>query len=370
MKIAMLSGAYKNAGDFLIVKRCKELLHHFINDCEIVEYERRKALDGHLQEINKADVLLFAGGPAYMPQVYPQIIPLVKDLEEIKVPLFAMAMGWYGRNGSLTELYNYKFTEESMKLLNRFEKDGFYMGARDRHSSICLKQNGFEKNIMTGCAAWYRLDKLGCGLQKKSFKDNPIICISDPARVANFDLACEVITFLRKRFPNAQIKFVFHRGTGKDEFTANSTGNALSQFAKKLEDMGVKYENIAYSADGFSVYDTCDMHIGFRVHAHLYNLSSRIPSILLEEDGRGEAANATLGLPSIPCYNTNKIFSGNRYVQKSSDIIFGNTNPYAIRQLGDWLEELEQTQLKAFEWCFSKMEYYFTEMEKHISTLK
>ena len=42
-------------------------------------------------------------------------------------------------------------------------------------------------------------------------------------------------------------------------------------------------------------YDKVDLHVGFRVHAHLYMLSMRKPSILLIEDGRGYGVFYSLG---------------------------------------------------------------------------
>ena len=62
MKISLLSGAYKNAGDFLIVSRCKELLLNIFPEAIITEYERKNKLDRFLSDINRTDVLILGGG--------------------------------------------------------------------------------------------------------------------------------------------------------------------------------------------------------------------------------------------------------------------------------------------------------------------
>lgn len=62
MKVALLSGAYKNAGDYLIIQRCRELIEHVFPTCTITEYERRKSLDNKIDELNKNDVLVLGGG--------------------------------------------------------------------------------------------------------------------------------------------------------------------------------------------------------------------------------------------------------------------------------------------------------------------
>ena len=65
VKIALMSGAYKNFGDFLIVQRCRELLSAALPGCEITEYKRNVPVDSCLDEINAADAIVLAGGPAH-----------------------------------------------------------------------------------------------------------------------------------------------------------------------------------------------------------------------------------------------------------------------------------------------------------------
>lgn len=131
MNISLLSGAYKNAGDFLIVSRCKELLQNSAPNTLITEYERGSALDEVIEQINKTDVLVIGGGPAYIEYLYPKIIPLVENLEDIKVPIFAMALGWNGQNDFSKAVYKYSFSDSTKKLLRRIENDGYSLGCRD-----------------------------------------------------------------------------------------------------------------------------------------------------------------------------------------------------------------------------------------------
>ena len=157
MKIALLSGASKNAGDFLIVQRSKELLSYFVKDAQIKEYDRSQKLDSQIDDINSNDVLVFAGGPAYISSMYPQKLPLVEDLNKIKIPFFALAMGWKGQADLPSTIFNYNFTNSSMKLLKRFEMDGFGLGCRDYFSQNVLRRAGITDTTMTGCVAWYDL---------------------------------------------------------------------------------------------------------------------------------------------------------------------------------------------------------------------
>ena len=60
MKIAFLSGAYKNAGDFLIESRCMELLTYFIKDISIDKFLRNE-ITGKCEELNNYDAIIIGG---------------------------------------------------------------------------------------------------------------------------------------------------------------------------------------------------------------------------------------------------------------------------------------------------------------------
>lgn len=206
-------------------------------------------------------------------------------------------------------------------------------------------------------------------MKRHSLNDIEKICISDPEQSVNYDMAFTVVEYLKKFFMQAKLVYVFHRGISADMYVTKETGAKGEKFCEKLKALNVQFIDISDSDEGFAVYDDCHLHVGFRVHAHLYNLSNRTPSILLEEDGRGTVANFALGLPSIPCYNTNQVLFNRIFLQKVSDKLFRPENEYLILQLEDWLMALEAENLQQMEWVFQRMEYYFLQMEKHISSL-
>lgn len=146
MNIALLSGADKNAGDFLIVHRAKKLIEQEIPDCVLHEFKRNEDLESSLDEVNSCDVVLFAGGPGYMQDMYPNKMPLVGDLNRIKPPFFAMGMGAYSLSANVE---SYLFTDQSRTLLERFERDGFGLGCRDGLTEDILHQVGVRNTLMT-----------------------------------------------------------------------------------------------------------------------------------------------------------------------------------------------------------------------------
>lgn len=295
MKIALLSGADKNAGDFLIVKRAYDLIQNQIPQAEITVFRRNDPLDPFLDEINKCDFLVFAGGPGYVKNMYPGRFPLVDDLNRIKPKMLVLGMGCYSRSSKPSRI---NFNQTTKVLLDRLERDGLSLGCRDLLTYKTLQLSGCNSILMTGCPAWYDLDFL-----EKCDVVNPVplsrirkISVSDPASEDNFRIAKSLILQLKNRFPKAEIELVFHRGWTEDKYTQNDAALFQKELRNWCDKNKVATRNIAYSYEGFSVYDECDLHIGFRVHAHIYSLSHRRPSFLLEEDGRGFGLNETLNL--------------------------------------------------------------------------
>lgn len=294
MKIAFLSGADKNAGDFLIAHRSKALLQTFVKDCIIAEFDRNKALDDKLDELNECDAVVFAGGPGYVSDMYPGKFPLVEDLDLIQPRLFALGMG---SRVALNAIREVRFKPKTLVLLKRLEDDGFGLGCRDLLTKRVLEENGFRTAIFTGCPAWYDLGKIAIPelLSKPTRSAVRTIAVSDPAVQRNIPAARFLIEELKQAFPLAKVNLIFHRGWTEDAFTKRELAEAQYHLASWARSKGVEAIDIAYSDKGFSIYDNCDLHIGYRVHAHLYNVSERRPSYLIEEDSRGYGANEALG---------------------------------------------------------------------------
>lgn len=296
MRFAVMSGADINAGDFLIVNRAKQLLKHFYPDCELIEFKRNHDIRKHLPIINGCDYMVFAGGPGYVADMYPGRFPLVDDLDDLKIPIFLLGMGGYMRVPGETV----RFDNSSRSFLDRVAMSGADFGCRDYISREILLENGYSNAIFTGCPAWYDLGYVG----QKSLRATPSlheikkIALSDPADPQNAAVAIHLVDLVQKELSPDEILFLFHRGWASSSKEGTISSRKSLWLKEVLEKKGVTCVDISGSVDGFGIYDSCDIHVGFRVHAHLYNLSHRIPSFLIEEDGRGFGANDALGYTS------------------------------------------------------------------------
>ena len=86
MKVAIMSGAFVNSGDFLIEQRSKELIESILC-CDVDILKRNLAYDEKLDQLNEYDAIVFAGGPIFQPNIYPKRIPFVSNLQKIEAPI-------------------------------------------------------------------------------------------------------------------------------------------------------------------------------------------------------------------------------------------------------------------------------------------
>ena len=361
MTISFLSGAYKNAGDFLIEKRAIAILNYVHKDIIVKRYLRSDLISKY-DEINRTDAIVIGGGPLYAHNI-GSAIPLEICLKKITKPIMIFGCGWYGTYGSHSLAANYKFTQKSFEFLKKVDTDGFGLGCRDIHTVNALKSNGFENVVMTGCPAWYNLayideTKFRQGL---SLTPNSII-ISDPALPQNYDKAVELTEYIRERYPQASIKYALHRGM-------NLNDSSFQRYYKSITNIaGVEICDISDSADGFHLYDNCDLHIGFRVHAHIYNLSIRNKTILIEEDGRGAGVNETLGLLQIKAYSDQLMYE--LYGKISRRINAFSLDYNILQEVATYLELLDNTGNMYLENAFRLQKAHFKTMCKFIEKLK
>ncbi len=66
--------------------------------------------------------------------------------------------------------------------------------------------------------------------------------------------------------------------------------------------------DVSGGLDRIGFYETCDFHVGYRVHSHIHFLSRRRPSFLLHEDGRGRGMSAALSVLGIDAFERAGLF--------------------------------------------------------------
>lgn len=303
-----LTGAKKNVGDFLITKRALKLLKSVAPQYEYVVRPHWESLD-EINFINNSKGIIILGGPGFQQNMYPRVYKLSKNLNDIKVPIWTLGTGWKGTPGDKTTEKLYEFTKNTKDLLDKLEVNSNGMSCRDYQTKRTLNNNGYKNVVMTGCPVWYDIDSIN-----KEFKSPYEIkkIVFTPAQNEMFsEQSIDVMKYLKNKFAESKIVVSFHRGIGEiDDFTPESDAKNTQLLADKALEMGFEIADVSYDANKLDFYDDCDLHIGYRVHAHIYFLSKRLPSILLHEDGRGNGVTEALKSPGINGYKINKFYSG------------------------------------------------------------
>lgn len=290
--IVTICGAYKNAGDHLIGDRARALLRAHV-DPDIVVLDRKAIKTDDSELFRKARAVLLTGGPAYQREIYPTIYPI--ELENIPCPVIPFGLGW--KAPSTQAPIEFRFSPSGEKFIRAVHNRIPCSSARDPLTVEVLGSLGVDNVIMTGCPAWYDLSYLD---EPYAFTDRvQKLVLSTPARIQPGTR--KLMLWLGKRFPNANRVLSFHHGLLP---ALNKSGiKRAADFARlSFEAMryGWQVESLAGSLEKLeTVYSSADLHIGYRVHAHLFCLSRRIPSILINEDSRGAGQACALGTKSL-----------------------------------------------------------------------
>lgn len=292
-RLLVLTGAKQNLGDFLITDRCRKLLEAIRPDLDIEQvpgWEEPPTLS-----LARADALAIMGGPGFRPTMIPDVYPLAA----VEQPVLTIGVGWKGPTDHISDVQGTVFSSETLRVVGRAEAHGMRLSCRDYFTYEILRLHDLAAE-MTGCPAWYDLDFLG-----KEAKITPVrrIAVSAPASADLTGQLIEVVRHTRSAFPRASVVVSFHHGFEK----LSASGDAAffdgqRRMRAAVEEAGCEIADLGGSLAGVSLYDEIDLHVGYRVHAHIYRLSRRAPSILVWEDGRGAGVDDALGIPGARAY--------------------------------------------------------------------
>lgn len=294
----VLHGAISNAGDFLIRKRLLALLRAIRPDRRLVVSERWRPLDPNAPETRNASAVILGGGPAWQRNLHPGIYPLCEDLARIDCPIVPIGIGWKSPFADEAARRTFRFEPSSQRLLERIEHDGLPGTSRDAPSLDIARRAGLTHQRMGGCPAWYALDHM----------DAPF---RSPDRVARLAVspgalhmrhrgfarqARDVLALMTTRYPDAERIAAFHHPLDVAPNLERRHMDAQRALAGEARRLGYRVEELSGSAEAMeSLYAGVDLHVGYRVHAHILRASLRGPSVLIAEDSRGFGAAQALG---------------------------------------------------------------------------
>ena len=358
----------------LITDRCEKLLNAHRPEHELFQLPHWEALEKHLDRVNDSAAVIILGGPGLRSNFYPGIYKLARDLDNIKVPIIPMGIGWKSFPGDHATLINYRFTAESMKVLRRIQEGTIYFGCRDYLTQAVLQRNGITNTLVTGDPVWYELGSIG-----HEMKAPPEVrrIVYTPSQGQHFHLqSIGVMRLLRDMFPDSEIFCSFHRGTEADMFTTGQEAKRLKLLMHEAKNAGLEVVDTSYDLKRIAFYNSCDIHVGYRLHGHLYFLSTRKPSILLHEDGRGRGASEALGVRGIDAFKptasagiANRL--GNWKLVGAFRRAFGavKANPRTLDILRGYLAEEVENGFARFSGVGKVIDAHYRVMNRFLSSL-
>jgi len=375
-----LTGGKNNAGDFLIKYRAFNLFKELREDRDIVDFNEWEPInDERLKIINDSEALLLLGGPGILPSMYPTIYKLRDNLDDIKVPIIMMGLGWKDPQGDWANTYKIEFSSKTRLLLDRITNDGYLSSVRDYHTLNTLQYNGYKNILMTGCPAYYDLDYINKPfikpkkIQKVSFS----LGVSFLQSKSMEEQMKNIILKLSSKYSDVTFEVVFHHSLDKEKIKKvygkfhNFHINGHLLFAKWLETKNIKYIDISGSAENLmNYYKKVDLHIGYRVHAHIFMNSISKFSILLNEDGRGKGVKGTIGgivIDAYDDYKTNLISKIlNRLLKTYNRYI---SNIYTLYELLESIEYEDKIDFNRLKISRQIIDNNFDIMKKFINQL-
>lgn len=340
--IAILTGAKKNIGDFLIGDRAKNLLKKYVDE-DVLEINRFSEITPFLDKINQSKALILCGGPAYTADFYPNIYNLSEIIEQIKVPIIPFGLGWTGK--PFHQPSKFKFTTTALQFAKDIHQAIEFSSCRDVLTKEILLQNGIENVKMTGCPVWYHLDSF-----HKKFRqlEKPKrIIISTGANQALLLQTMSLLGMVKSIFPESEIIVTYHRGIFPGKNTPLRKGLSYTGIAIYAKFLGMDVKDVSSDLSKIAFYEECDLHIGYRVHAHLDFLSRKKPSLLINEDGRGLGMVKSLELP-----------------------VFNYDEKKLVNKIENQLLIYKKEEFKSFQNTFTILENYFKIMQEFLDYLK
>lgn len=298
MKFVVLSGARNNCGDYLIADRTQRLFdRHLPGEPCVVLDRTRPFSEESLRAMEEADVVVLAGGPLVRGNC-AESLNLAGIALSGRLGRMRAAFAVLGGGAKLQEPFSpgrIKLSKATRILFDKIEASPFYSGTRDFESLVLLRNAGYGNFRFTGCPALY---SPGAGeRQPAPFSlggvRTLVFSCGAPGGACPDAIAqhLDVLEALRNLLPGAKITAAFHHSTDPAEYSkayGGTCSDGWTRLRSRIEAAGFECADISGGLERMlALYSKADLHVGYRVHAHVLMTSWRKPSVLIAEDGRG-----------------------------------------------------------------------------------
>ena len=294
----LLGGARNNCGDYLIVARAQALFAHYLPNTAVTVLDRTKKLSSRDLELMEAsDLVVLAGGPLIRNNCAESLnlaeAALSGRLSAMNTPFVIMGGG--AKPPEPFAPTRLRLTAPTARLFEKIESSPYYSGTRDLESIVLLRNAGFGNFCFTGCPAIYSLPppEEPC---RPFFLENVrkvVFSCGAPGGMGGDAVRqhLDVLVAVRRALPQAELVAAFHHAVEEAELKRLFGGRCplgWRDLFARVNEAGVRVADISGGLDRMlELYASADLHVGYRVHAHVLMTSWRKPSLLIAEDGRG-----------------------------------------------------------------------------------
>lgn len=286
--ILVVNGAYRNCGDHLIRDRALKLLRTVLGD-EIAPADRKAVT---AEALATAQGVILSGGPAYQRRVYPDVYPF--EISAVKGAVSAFGIGYKDDVGAAPAAF--RFEPPALAFVQELHARTPESSVRGYLTLEALKANGVTNVRMTGCPVWYDLERFETVYSFPTTIGH--VAFSGPARPRKETYAA--LDAVARAFPTARRTLALHHGAGPRGWRWGKELRRNLSLAAYALARGWRIADLSGGHEAMTaLYDVADLHVGYRVHAHLLRLSMRKASLLFAEDARAAEQCDALGAPTV-----------------------------------------------------------------------
>jgi hypothetical protein len=219
------------------------------------------------------------------------------DFLDMDAPVLLFGVGWKNTDGTWQAAHRCHLNDISVRILQAAAARGFYHSCRDLHTKYIARKHGICNFQVTGCPVLFHEDGVPASAAIPS--SSPNIVFSPGVSYLRDDNGIELLSFLvrelKSKWPDSRITAAFHHSIERRKLVSvygvNSPHVACFHKTRELlsvlSGLDIHIEDVSGSLEKMrALYDNADGHIGYRVHGHVYMISSGKPSVLLAEDNR------------------------------------------------------------------------------------
>lgn len=282
-----------NVGDRLIAEAAREIVVEETDADDVPIFWNEQSVVDNIDEINQSRALIM---PGFSVQPYINYPTLARALANgmFDVPIVPMGIAWKDFPGDYKQIARPEYPDypsEVLEFYRRVATQVDVLACREYYTETAMRQMGFAHTEMVGDCGWYDLDALGDEMRVPEQIDR--IVFTDPHQSQYTDQAKRLLEMLTDLFPNAERYCSFH------DFL-RPTDELIRE---RAEELGFEILRFGNDTENLEFYDECDLHVGYRCHGHISFLRKRIPSVLLNEDGRGMGFSYSLGAGGFKAYD-------------------------------------------------------------------